>query len=176
MKMQMIPDFSINFSAVENTVFKGAGGQEKLLSPLFNDPLTRVNHSIYDFIIDGVKVETKRQTGGNWFDYAKFHNLSDEDGKIVMMFINHKKGVIHLMAGIYLKDFIDLACSDPRCQKDGWNKEAIADAHTIKSRYPALEFKAPVNIPRITREYRDKFKIYYEKIDIKRTKKKLELL
>ena len=158
-----IPSFPFNIKAIENTVFKGSGGKEKQIAALFDCKVERKNHSIYDFIINGERIECKRQTGGNWFDYAKFHNLTEEDGQIIVLFFNHKLGVINLIAGIRLLNFITLACSDERCIKDGWTLEAIEEAYNIKQKFPALEFKAPVHIPKIIKDHRENFKIFYEK-------------
>ena len=157
-----IPDIKFNKSNIENITFQGAGGKEKQIKLIFeSEYVKRVNASLYDFEIEGVKIECKRQENSNWFNYAKFHNLNNEEMNIVVLFINHKKGKIDNISAILLQDFIDLACSDSLCQKDGWNFKAISKAYITKSLYPALEYKAPVHIRKLMKNYPDKFRIFY---------------
>ena len=116
-----LPDFTLDNDIVQSILLKGAGGKEDVLATMFarGTDVKRINHPLYDFHVNNYKVECKRQTATNWFDYAKYYNLSEDDRQIVMLFIIHKGGVIRKIVGVSLGQFITLACADARCQKDG---------------------------------------------------------
>ena len=154
-----------NTQVIKNTCISGAGGKEKEIIKFFSSDhvVERKNHPIYDFIIDKqVLVEVKKQTSGNWFDYAKYHDLSKESEQIVMLFVIHNKGKTTCIFGISLKDFLDILCKDPVCIADGWSYQEFKDAHYKKSLYKKLEYKAFVNVTRFIKLYRDECFVYFE--------------
>lgn len=147
----------------------GWGGKEKDIVNFFDESLCieRINHSIYDFIINkNILVEVKKQQGLNWFDISKYHNLSKTENEIVMLFLLHKAGVINCVFGVKLEDFLDLACNDTDFMKDGWTKESIHDAHQTKLKYPKIEYKAPLNVTKFFNTYKDGSKVcvYYQRV------------
>ncbi len=143
-------------------ILEGHGGKERLLEMAFKGGVQRVNHSLFDFCIDGIRVEVKRQQDVNWFDYGKYHNLSDADGKIIVVFFLHKNSRVRKVAGITLRSFIELCCSDARCIADGWTYDAMAEVHKLKLRHPSLQSKAKAQVDRLINAYPDRFTLYYE--------------
>ncbi len=81
-------------------ILEGHGGKESVLELAFKGEIQRVNHALYDFCIDGMRVEVKRQRDINWFDYGKYHNLSDKDGEIIMVFFLHKDKRVRKVASL----------------------------------------------------------------------------
>ena len=165
-----LPDIAFNVENIERIHFSGAGGKEKLLLDIFASPhVQRVNHSHYDFVVDEERIETKRQRGTNWFDHGKFHDMTEEIGNVLMLFIMHDAGKIRCIAGIRLRDLVDLACADEECQKHGWTYEAMRDAHRLKTRYPALEHKAKLHVDKLLARYPDRFRIYWGEPSLKKS-------
>jgi hypothetical protein len=168
-KYKQMNKIKLNHDVIENSDVGGVGGKEKIVQDFFCPSLSveRINHSIYDFIINkNIKVEVKKQQGGQWFDYAKYHNLTVEEENIVMMFIQHKKGKVQYIFGIFLKDFIKIVCNDPEFKVDGWTLDDIKDAYHKKKMYPRLEYKAPLNIPKFYKKYKQDVKLYYNIEDV----------
>src|SRR6478609_9275682 len=157
-----LPTIGLDINYVETIRFSGAGGKEKLLAKIFSsENVKRVNNAYYDFIVDGVKIETKRQRRENWFDHGKYYNMTDEVKNIVMMFIMHDGAKITDIVGITLSNLITLVCADSDCQKDGWTTEVMSHAHFLKQKYPSLEHKAKLNMRKLLQRYPNMFKIYY---------------
>ena len=106
--MTILELVKFNETILESINISGAGGKEGIIQSSFNIEslhVERYNHSIYDFIMTdkktnvSFKIEAKKQSGVNWFDYAKYHGLSSEDEDIIMMFFLHLNGSIKTIFG-----------------------------------------------------------------------------
>ena len=73
--------------------------------------------------------------------------------------------------GIQLGKFIDALCNDPEFKKNGWTRDDIYLAHVQKKKYPTLEYKASVHIPKFLKRHGEKCKVYYNTIPEKISKK-----
>ena len=161
--MRKDKEIVLDNDVIRSTNIGGVGGKEKLLQDFFckSSKVVRINHSIYDFIVNDQKIEVKKQQNGQWFDYAKYHNLDDEHLNIIMMFIIHKKGETEIIFTITLGNFLKIVCNDPEFRCDGWTLQDISDAYDKKSKYPKLEYKAPLNIRKFYTKYKDHVSLLY---------------
>ena len=133
-------------------------GAEKLIVPLLCDGTEIVNEPLYDFVQpDGTKIELKKQQGTQYFDIGKYHNLSEEEKKIVMLFVMHKKGVVKQECYyIELGSFIEICCSDPEFIQQGWDMWNIEMQCFIKKKYPGFQTKATLQIHHFIKKYKNK--------------------
>jgi hypothetical protein len=136
----------IDRAAVKRVSLSGRGGRESVLRSIFKGDVYRNSSPLSDLVVDGVDVELKRQSGLQWFDHGKYHNLSAREQDILMVFVMHKESAITSIHAIRLGAFIQTATHDPVCMKDGWTSEEIRDAYKKKRQFPKLQYKLPLNI------------------------------
>ena len=158
----------INFSQINTINLSGRGGKESLIEKMFNSHLKikQINNPLYDFEISyegkEYKIEVKKQEKHQWFDVAKYYNLSEEQKKIIMLYIMHKSGVINKLIAIPLGDFLDVCLSDDDLKKYGWTNDVFQIANELKIKHPALQFKVKADLNKFFDLYRNKFEIVYE--------------
>lgn len=177
-KYKDLPHFDVDQGKVSLINISQAGGKEEMLLSIFSTKnKRRVNHAIYDGEIDNEKIEFKKQQSSQWFDYGKFHNLSEEDSNVIVMFFTHEKGAIEYVAGIRLGRLVEICCADEQCRKGGWDLDEIASAHERKKKFPSLQAKAPLDVRKFVKQYSHEFKFYYgeirEKMKATKTSKKV---
>jgi len=134
----------IDLDQAHNVNIGGHGGKEREIAALLSK-WSRDNHMLYDFsFADLFRVEVKKQLNTQWFDIGKYHNLSQHNRQIVLMFLNHKDGKIISICLVTLGDFIDFMCEN--YSKDGWTTEVMATCSCFKSKYPTMQTKVKANI------------------------------
>ena len=141
----------------------GRGGKEASLLALFPD-YERVSAPLYDFVNakdSKDRIETKKQANCQWFDIGKYHNLSDDEKKINMMFLVHDKGTIKHIFRVNLGDMLNILCSDPDHQKSGWTFENIQQCAILKNKYPSMQVKVKLNVKSFHKKYEKQLETLY---------------
>lgn len=167
-EIEILPKELLKLDAIESINLSGKGGMEEELKALLPDA-TRSNSRLYDYKIDvsdrKLKIEIKKQANLQWFDIGKYHQLSEQERSIIMLFINynHQSGRINLIAAISLGCFIDLLTSNPMHQAHGWTEEVIGIASGLKEKHRSLQFKAEVRIRNLVRDHVDRFQILFDR-------------
>ena len=127
----------------------------------------RAHEKLYDYehldYKPKLRLEIKKQANLQWFDVGKYHQLSEEDKKIFVLFVNHLNGEIQLLLLIQLGDLIDWLCSEDSYKKLGWNDEVFSRAFEFKDKYPALQFKVKLEVLGAYRKAPHRFEVLYEK-------------
>ena len=141
----------------------GRGGKEASLLPLFPD-YERVSAPLYDFVNSKDskdRIETKKQANCQWFDIGKYHDLSEDDKGISMMFLVHDKGTIKHIFRVSLGNLLDILCSDPEHQKSGWTFDNIEQCSILKSKYPSMQVKVKLNVKSLYKKYEKQLETLY---------------
>ena len=78
----------LNKTVISEINMGGRGGGEKKFAPALGSEWELSSKPLYDFvnIETGAKIELKKQKNQQWFDGWKYHNLSEEDKQIIMLF------------------------------------------------------------------------------------------
>jgi hypothetical protein len=147
----------INISNLNNVNLNGRGGKEIEFSKLFNpkDGWKRKSHKLYDYenTITGEKIELKKQKQMQWFDPAKYANLTDEEKSIIMLFcLVSDTGCVDKMFSISLGDFI----------KINWSEKILNDSAAYKSQNPDFQIKAPLDIKKFYLTNKKSIKVIYD--------------
>ncbi len=146
-------------SSISDLSVGGYGGKESEINRMFPS-CVRVNATMYDFKSpDGVRLEVKKQKDLQWFDLYKYHNLSDEDKQIHMVFVNHIDGIIDNVISIRLGDFISLLCQDD--DFPAWSAKALELSSEMKMVAPMVQTKAPLRPFKLFEKYIDIFEVLY---------------
>ena len=143
----------------------GKGGAEKLFLPVLNEGWERVSASLYDFVNRSTrrKIELKKQANQQWFDVGKYHNLSEDERQIIMVFLVHKKGVVEYVWSISLGDMIDTLLGDDQYSRDGWTAHNLADQHKTKQMHPGGQYKAPLKVKKFVEKHGSLGTFHYQK-------------
>ena len=149
----------VNKEKIKETDISGRGGKEKLILPILPEGYKRVSAALYDFLSpDGkIKIEIKKQQNLQWFDIGKYSNLSEEDLKIIMLFINHKKGKIENIYSIPLGEMLDLLTSDQKYRVWGWTKENIKLCGEQKKKFSTMQVKVQLKVRSTIEKYEKHF-------------------
>ena len=145
---------------ISNIRLNSHGGAEKQFEPVL-EGFKRVNQPLWDFENSHTKIELKKQQGLQWFDIGKYYNLSEDEKKIIMMFVIHKSGKIQTIHTITLDNFLNLLCSNKQAQKKGWTHFNIKVCHYQKKNHPAMQAKVCANIKTLVREHPGHFNCLY---------------
>ena len=138
---------TVNMKELVKANIGGRGGKEAVLLPIFNEKLKRTNESLYDCVdSQGQKYEFKKQQDLQWFDIAKYNNLTKEQKLINMVFIVHKKGKPCGIYSMKLGDMLAFLCNNKKYAKDGWTPEVMKMGAIIKEIAPSVQLKAPLKI------------------------------
>jgi hypothetical protein len=143
----------------------GYGSGEKAFGPALIG-FRRVDETLYDFVNDQTqeKVELKKQQGTQWFDGWKYHDLTPDDRKIVMMFLVYKKKTgVEYVWSISLGDFIDILLDDNEYSPDGWEVENLAIKHMTKQRYKTEQSKLKLSVKKFVNKHGDRGTFHYQK-------------
>lgn len=114
----LITEEMVDDGAVLRVHLAGRGGRERQLSQLFKNA-RRTNEPLADFEVCGVRCEVKTQRNTQWFDLGKYHDLSDEQKCINMVFVLHRDGKVEAIIVITLGSFLALMMDDPEGVRDG---------------------------------------------------------
>lgn len=154
----------IDLDAISTINLSGRGGKEVLVGSLLPG-WSRVSEALYDYTKTShcLRAEIKKQANLQWFDVGKYHDISDSDRGIWMIFINHEDGYISSILACTLGKFCDSLLSTPRYQKLGWHQDVFSVAHKFKRDFPALQFKVKAEILRVERDFPTLFDVLYKK-------------
>jgi len=135
----------------------GKGGKEYLLKKVFTvEGLECKPESkpLYDFLQGKRKLEFKKQGNTQWFDIGKYHNLTQEDKNIDMVFVVTSKGKtdkiptgeILYIATMKLGTMIHLLLNNAKYSVLGWTKENFKTCYEQKIKYPTQQAKVKLDI------------------------------
>jgi hypothetical protein len=153
-------------SLIEQLNISGHGGSEKKMKPILERfGFQHVNQKLWDFANPDTfsRIELKKQTSTQWFDIGKYHFLTAAEKNIIMMFVMHEKGVITSINNISLGRFLDLACSAPEFQKNGWTYKNIQDCHGMSLEFPSMQVKVQMPMKKFIKKFQQEFETIYEK-------------
>ena len=139
---------NLNKNQIDKINVGGRGGKEGIFAPVLTE-YKRVSESLYDFVHvknNSKKIEIKKQQNLQWFDAGKYHDLTQDQKNILMMFVNHVKGSVQSIYTISLGKFIETLCSDSSYQEDGWTQENIEAGHVQKVAFPRMQVKVPLKV------------------------------
>jgi len=138
-------NLKIDPNIVPNLDISARSKYEKNLQPIFPNHKEE-SKALYDFVNPNDpedRLEIKKQVAAQWFDPSKFHNLSESDKKINVIFLKHEKGKIKKIFSIQLGDMFDIFCSDP---KIGWSLEYVKHYADGKEKFPELKTQTKVSV------------------------------
>lgn len=144
----------INEKVLREYNFKGKGGQETKIISCFLNNLIKVNETLFDCIdVDTKeKYELKKQKNSQWFDPRKFSNLSEDDKKIMMVFLLYNStGFCDVIATIKLGDFVNLV----------FTKDHLNSAKQYAKKFPKDQIKSGIAIRDFIKENKSKVKILW---------------
>ena len=160
----------INEYATSRVNLGGRGGAENKIKRVFRG-MTRVNAELFDATLkDGTRLEFKKQRDLQWFDAGKYHNLSSEDGDILMTFIlttkksktkKIKSGLIETIFTIPLKDFLDILTTTEAHQIHGWEWSNIETCYSQKKKYKTQQAKIKVGVRKFLENNREKVDVLW---------------
>jgi hypothetical protein len=156
------PKDTIDLTKVPSVQLAGRGGREQELRTLLPG-WTRVNAPLHDYEIvhlgHVIRLEVKKQSDLQWFDSGKYYHLNEQDRRIYMLFLLHQNGLIDTVAVTLLGSLIDWLTQHRA--SDGWNPEVVRLGADFKSRYPSLQFKAPVHVRKTLAAAPSLFQVLY---------------
>ena len=152
----------INEYATSRVNLGGRGGAENKIKRVFRG-MTRVNAELFDATLkDGTRLEFKKQRDLQWFDAGKYHNLSSEDGDILMTFIlTTKKSKTKKIKSIPLKDFLDILTTTEAHQIHGWEWSNIETCYSQKKKYKTQQAKIKVGVRKFLENNREKVDVLW---------------
>jgi hypothetical protein len=160
-----LPSSLFQLGEVQSVKIAGRGGKEKEISSIFVNA-RRVSSRLFDYeIVDKEKIyriEIKKQANDQWFDLPKYHNLTEEEKRILMLFVLHKENLIRTIAIIELGKLLEILLSDPEYKRCGWKPEVIKVAKDLSTECPELQFKAKLKVASFITKYRSECQIVYE--------------
>ncbi len=166
--IEIVPRDLIDLGQLNTMTISGRGGKEFEIGSKLFPTARRESTSLNDFVLvigpTTIRLEIKKQQNLQWFDIRKYHRLSEEDRKIVLVFVNHWRKKVDLIAAVQLGDFIDLVLSKPDFKDSGWTAECIERAYelTRPDRYPKLQFKAGLRVRDLINDNSEQFQIIYK--------------
>lgn len=131
----------------------GAGGKEREIVECFED-LVVTSQELYDAVDEhGNKYEFKKQNDTQYFDTGKYGNLSEEEEKIWMVFIQHEKGLVNNVQKIRLGELLKSLGDNKEFAELGWSEEAIQMDYELKQRYPKKQLKTRLAVKKFLKDY-----------------------
>ena len=148
----------LNETNIPNLNLKGQGGKENEFSKILDtkDGWVRRNNDLYDYqnTLTNQLVEIKKQQDQQWFDPAKYANLSDDEKDIIMLFcLIDNLGKVNKIFTVNTKDFISR----------NFTQEFLNDSFLYKSKYSKTQLKESVSIKKFFRNNKDIINLIYEK-------------
>ena len=151
----------IDTKAAEKVNLGGRGGKEALLNKVFENT-QRVNAELYDLKDPaGSLLELKKQEDQQWFDAGKYHDLSEANKQIEMVFIltsrgrksdPAKKGMIEKIFTIKLGRLLEILTTTEKHQKCGWEWSNIEACYNQKQKYPTQQAKVTIKMRAFLKE------------------------
>jgi len=164
--LRIIPKEAFCLSSISEIDISGRGGCEQVIGDKIIPIAERVSAPLHDFemLCNGNKsrIEVKKQENDQWFDIAKYHDLSSEDRDVIMLFVLHRGGRITHLALIRLGELLDLLLSNSSFRTYGWTEYAIETAHKLVQESPQLQFKAKLKVRDLIKKFPDYFQFLYE--------------
>lgn len=153
----------LNKKIISEINMGGRGGGEKVFAPALAD-YRRVSKSLYDFVNEDTqeKIELKKQKDLQWFDGWKYHNLSEDDRNITMMFVMHDGQKVSSIYSVSLGAMIDALLADAEYNKSGWTADVLESLNTLKNNAPKVQSKLPLKISGFIKKYRHLFTLEYD--------------
>ncbi len=141
---------------IETISMAGKGGGEKAFAAALID-FKRVSACLYDFVNENTqeKVELKKQKNLQWFDGWKYHNLSEEDKIITMLFVLHDGDKVSNIYSMPLGTMIDTLLSDPEYNEAGWTPDVLQILHTLKGMAHKVQSKLPLKVKAFVEKHCD---------------------
>ena len=165
----------INKNKVANVNLAGRGGKEKQITEIFttnNIGCTRINESLYDIVQGTHRIELKKQADTQWFDIGKYHEISDIDKDIDMVFVLTSKGrkndickagYVEKIFSIKLGELLDILISGKTYNDWGWTLDNIKTCHQQKIKYPTQQAKVKIEVRKFFKQNKSKFNILWER-------------
>jgi hypothetical protein len=134
----------------------GKGGGEKAFAPALVD-FKRVSACLFDFVNESTqeKIELKKQKNLQWFDGWKYHNLSEEDKLITMLFVLHDGEKVSTIYSMPLGTMIDTLLSDAEYDEAGWTSDVLQMLHTLKGVAHKVQSKLPLKVKAFVEKHCD---------------------
>ena len=151
---------SIDKTKVSKIDLSGRGGGEKSFAPLL-EGFDRVSAPLWDFQNKRTKIELKKQRDLQWFDIGKYHNLSESNKNIIMMFVIHDGKNIEDIGTISLGRFLNILYGDDEYRRHGWTERNVEMCHYQKRKFPSMQAKVPLKVKKFIKKYRDEFDIIF---------------
>ena len=144
----------------------GKGGGEKKFAPALSSDWKRVSASLYDFLNENTndKLELKKQKNAQWFDGWKYHNLSTEDQRIIMLFVLHDGHHVDSIHSIVLGDMIEILLNDDEYNESGWTAEILEKEYNLKQIAPKRQSKLPIKVRKFIEKHENHFTLHYERV------------
>lgn len=144
--------------------FSGRGGREKQIKKLFPS-LKRHDRKGYDFVSeDAIIYETKKQANMQWFNLAKFHNLSKSEQRIKLLFICvDSNNLVDLIFCVEKGDFLKILVDNKEMRDRGWSWGAIEKAHELVKLASTIQPKTSIIMRNFFKKYRKEVEVIYEK-------------
>jgi len=145
----------INEEFIRKCNFKGRGGKENQVISCFRNNLIKENGELFDCVDadNKEKYELKKQKNLQWLDPRKFFNLSNDDKKIIMVFLLYdSSGLCDIIATIRLGDFVKIV----------YNEKHLESAKNYAKKFPKDQIKSGIKIRDFIKENRNKVKIIWE--------------
>jgi hypothetical protein len=155
----------LNKTVISEINMGGRGGGEKKFAPALGSEWERISASLYDFvnIETDAKIELKKQKNQQWFDGWKYHNLSEEDKQIIMLFVVHDGQQVERVWSISLGEMVEILLNDEEYNESGWTAEILADEYRLKKIAPKRQSKLPIKVRNFVEKYRNRFKLHYQR-------------
>lgn len=91
--MKLLPDQIFSLQGISSLNVSGRGGSEQVIGSALIPNAERVSAALYDFEVNYKgelhRIEIKKQANDKWFDIGKYHDLSEFDKQVVMLFVLH---------------------------------------------------------------------------------------
>ena len=146
----------INKDFISKCNFKGKGGKESQILSCFTNNLIKENGELFDCIDDDTKekYELKKQKNLQWLDPRKFYNLSNDDKKIIMIFVlyDDSSGLCDTIATIRLGDFVKIA----------YMEEHLKSAKNYAKKFPKDQIKSSIKIRDFIKDNEDSVEILWK--------------
>jgi hypothetical protein len=144
----------------------GRGGGEKKFAMALSSDWGRVSASLYDFLNKNTndRLELKKQKNAQWFDGWKYHNLSPEDQRIIMLFVLHDGHHVDSIHSIALGDMIGILLNDDEYNESGWTAEILEKEYNLKKIAPKRQSKLPIKVRKFVQKHENHFTLHYERV------------
>jgi len=153
----------LNKKIISEINMGGRGGGEKTFAPALSD-YQRVSKSLYDFVNERTqeKIELKKQKDLQWFDGWKYHNLSEDDRNITMMFVMHDGEKVTSIYSMPLGSMVDTLLADAEYNKSGWTADVLQSLSALKDIAPKVQSKLPLKVEGFIKKHRHLFTLEYD--------------